>query len=375
MRNFAVTIVRQVDELTGIRDAWNTLATNVADHSFSQSYEYISLAAEIASASGHELKILTAWDQDTLVGAWPLSLSKEGPFRLLRPLSCGSNEEYSTPLTREAGKKEIVATLFHKAQALGADVLQIFNVRADDVFNTTIQASSYPTTMDTLPAYGICLEQFPNWNSFAASLSKSLRTSLKYEAGRLGKLGHLEAGWCKTGTEASAVLHWIIDTKRRWAKANHRSAPWLSKPHVMDFFIALANRIDLSNAPMISYLKLDGTPIAASINLIGPSSVEYFITTFNDDFAPYSPGKLLIEHCVQWSVLNRRNFDFRILHGDYKARWSNSQTTYNTYTLFLTRRGRLKSRLVAAERLAGRGRRMIGRLLGGTLMRRGQDSR
>jgi CelD/BcsL family acetyltransferase involved in cellulose biosynthesis len=241
--------------------------------------------------------------------------------------------------------------------------LQIFNVRAGDAFDTAIQAVPHPTKMDTLPAYGICLEQFPNWGSFAASLSKSLRTSLRYEAGRLGKLGRVEAGWCKTGAEAESMLRWIFDTKRRWAQSHRRSAPWLSRSYVMDFFIELANRSDLSNTPMVSYLKLDGTPIAASINLVGTKSVEYFITTFNNDFALYSPGKLLIEQCVRWALLNRRNFDFRILHGDYKARWSDTQAAYNTYTLYLTRWGRWKSRLAVAEKLASRGKRAIGRLI------------
>jgi CelD/BcsL family acetyltransferase involved in cellulose biosynthesis len=110
---------------------------------------------------------------------------------------------------------------------------------------------------------------------------------------------------------------------------------------VRDFFIALAQRLDLQATPLVAFVKVEGVPVAASVNLVGSKSVEYFITTYEEAFGTYSVGALLVDFMVKWSHAHGRDFDFRPLHGDYKARWANCQTWHEKRLILLGARGRL----------------------------------
>ncbi len=70
----------------------------------------------------------------------------------------------------------------------------------------------------------------------------------------------------------------------------------------------------------------DGRPIALAVGLLQPPALIFHATTFDPEFARYSPGKALIYHIAQWMSTN----NLRILHfgdGDepYKYDTANSE--------------------------------------------------
>ena len=144
----------------------------------------------------------------------------------------------------------------------------------------------------------------------------------------------------KSADDAEAVLNWLFATKRQWAVSRGVTTKYLLNDKVRDFFIALSRRIDLATTPLVTYVKLDGKPVAASVNLVSPRVFEGFVLTYDEAFSECSPGTLLQEFCVKWSHENGREFDFRPLFSAYKARWATHQTVHDTHTLFLSARGR-----------------------------------
>src|SRR6202022_1373907 len=154
------------------------------------------------------------------------------------------------------------------------------------------------------PGYWISLREFARWEDFMQTLPKSLRTNLRYRRKRLEARGHVEFGWCKSPSDAASVLTWLFDNKRRWAERRGLKTPYLMDHQVRDFFIALAHRIDLSTNPLVAFVKVDGVPVAAAVNLVGSRSVEGFITTYDEAFSTCSVGNLLTEFLVRWSHAN-----------------------------------------------------------------------
>jgi len=123
--------------------------------------------------------------------------------------------------------------------------------------------------------------------------------------------------------------------------------------------MALARQIDLSATPLVAFVKVDGIPVAASVNLVGPKSVEGFITTYDEAFSTYSVGSLLVDFLVRWSFASGRDFDFRVLHAEYKARWANNITSYKMRTIiFLSVRGRIEEFYLLAAIFSGVVRRV-----------------
>ena len=127
---------------------------------------------------------------------------------------------------------------------------------------------------------------------------------------------------------------------------------------VRDFFIDLAGRIELVSTPLVYFVKLDGTPVAASVNLVGPRSIEYFITTYDESYAACSVGNLIVDSMVRWAHASGRDFDFRPFFSAYKERWTNQKSWYESRFVILTLRGRLAELPLAAQQL----RRVVGKV-------------
>ena len=189
-----------------------------------------------------------------------------------------------------------------------------------------------------MPRYAIHFAGFATWNDFMATRPRSVR---RHHDNRLRKLlteqEHVEFGWCRTADDAENVLNWLFATKKSWAEARGFKTAYLMTHELRDSCIALARRTDLRTTPLVTYVKVDGKPIAASFNLVGPKVVEFFIVTYDRAYKPYSAGILLLCYTAHWAFENGRDFDMRYLHADYKAQWANHTVICRRYNVFLAR--------------------------------------
>jgi CelD/BcsL family acetyltransferase involved in cellulose biosynthesis len=330
--------------LSRYQAAWDDLLARTPRYSQCQTFTYCQVAAEMAAASGGVVHLILLWEGETLLALWPLALHREGLLRILRPLSCGSNEEYSSPLVQTDDAEAHFADVLRVAIAIPADVLRVFNVEERSFLHKVIEAPPFalmPRKSDSLPTYSIGLRAYPTWDNYAARFSKFLRRDLRRDLQRLSAQGDVDRGWCVSAEDAEVVLTWLFARKRRWAEEGGLDSTWLGRDQVRDFFIELARRTDLTTTPLVTYVKLNGAPIAAAVNLIGSDVFEYFITTYDESFAHYAPGKMLIEVFAKWAHANERDFDFRFLHYAYKARWADREGRVWSYALYLTLLGKV----------------------------------
>ncbi|MGA7777425.1 MAG: GNAT family N-acetyltransferase [Paraburkholderia sp.] len=351
-----VRLIADLDAFRALRQEWENLAAAADSYSFSLTYPYCELAAELALAKGADVAVAVVYEHRELRALWPITISRHGLLRIARPLGCGSDEEYSAPLVHALASSTVITEVLHAATGVRADILEIRFVRSESALQEAIVPFKQswllpfvPKRLHYLPGYSISLREFERWDDFSATLSKSLRAELRSHLRRLSAKGHAEFGWCRTADDAEAVLTWLFTTKRRWAISRGLNTKFLTNEQVLEFFVALARRTDLSTTPLITYVKLDGRPVAASVNLVSPRSFEGFILTYDEALRDCSPGSLLQEFCVKWSHANGRDFDFRPLYSAYKARWANRETLHDTHTLFLTARGRLEEFALLAD--------------------------
>jgi CelD/BcsL family acetyltransferase involved in cellulose biosynthesis len=196
-----------------------------------------------------------------------------------------------------------------------------------------------PERWRSMPGYSISLREFARWDDFVRTWPKSLRATLRRRHKRLEERGHVEFGWCQSASDASSVLTWLFDNKRRWAEKRGFRTHYLMDNRVRDFFIALT-RTDPSSR-VVAFVKVDGVPVAATVNLVGSRSVESFMTTYDEAFSKYSVGNLLTEYQAKWSHAHGRDLDLRAFYADYKETWANRQSRYQNRLAFLRPRGRL----------------------------------
>jgi CelD/BcsL family acetyltransferase involved in cellulose biosynthesis len=361
-----VKSITDLDAFRALRREWDQLIAAAHTYSFCITYSYCELAASRVWAAGGIVNVIRVYDERGLCALWPVAIQRKGLFRVAKALSCGADEEYGGPLVRDETNLEVMALLMRATAEIRADVLRIrFVVRESALYqalNSRPQSWFLPIVpkglRDDVPGYLINLRQYPRWDDFAATRSKSLFSDSRRNLKRLNAKGQTEFGWCKTAEDAEAILTWLFATKRRWAESRQFDTKYLMGDEVRDFFIELARKTDLLTTPLVTFLRVDGVPVAGSINLVGQAYFEGFITTYDDAFSACTPGNLMHEYCMKWAYENGRDFDLRPVFTPYKARWANRETSHSTISIFLTIRGRLAEFAL----LAGYWARVKGRL-------------
>lgn len=344
-----VKTVADLDAFRAMRREWDGLVAVAQDYSYCLTYSYCELAASRVLSAGGIVEVIRVYDERGLCALWPVAIHRKGLLRVAKALSCGADEEYGGPLVRVEANAELWTLLAQATAEFHADVLQVRFAMSDGMLYRTLKSRPQSWLLpfvpkglrDDVPGYSISLREYSRWDEFVATRSKSLFSDSRRNLKRLNTKGQTEFGWCKTAEDAEAVLTWLFENKRRWAVSRQFHTKYLMGNEVRDFFIELARQTDLFTTPLVTFLKLDGVPVAASVNLVGASHFEGFITTYDEAFAACTPGSLMHEFCMKWAHANGRDFDFRPIYTPYKARWANRETRHSTLSIFLTMRGRL----------------------------------
>jgi CelD/BcsL family acetyltransferase involved in cellulose biosynthesis len=336
------------DELQALRQTWCALAADAEDCPAHMTFEYGELAASRVLAAGGLISAAMVFRRHELLALWPVSIVRQGAVRMARSLTCGNREEYGGPLVKAGADGAVYESVVAAIMQVDADVLEIPFVRKGSALHTALEDAPQswvnallPARWRIVPGYSISLREFPQWDDFVRTWPKSLRSTLRRRHKRLEERGRVEFGWCQTAGDAASVLTWLFDNKRRWAESRGFKTPYLMDHQVRDFFIALAHRTDPSTNPLVAFVKVDGIPVAATVNLVGSRSVEGFMTTYDEAFSKYSVGNLLTEFQAWWCHAHGRDLDMRAFYAEYKATWANRQALYETRLIFLHPRGRL----------------------------------
>jgi len=343
-----VRAISSATALASLREAWSTLARDAENCPGNMTFEYCALAASGVLAHGGSVRIAMVSDDMDLLALWPVSISRSGLLRIATPLTCGTGEEYGGPLVRAGAGSVVLKAAIETIRQVDADVLKVPLVQNDSPLQRALRDAPQPWVLAltpapwrTLPGFSIRLRGFPRWDDLLLTLPGSLRSSLRYRHKKLETRGRPEFGWCRSVSDAASVIAWLFDNKRRWAQSHGLKISYLNDNRTRDFFIELADQTDLSSIPLVAFVKLNGIPVAASINLVGARTVEGFVTTYDEAFATCSVGVLLTEFLVRWSHANGRDFDFRPLYSECKASWANCRTRHETQMVLLSARGRL----------------------------------
>jgi CelD/BcsL family acetyltransferase involved in cellulose biosynthesis len=104
-----IQMIRSLDELSALRSEWESLLAECPDYSQCQTPVFVCLAIEHALNQNTEIHVISTRSVTGLVGLWALALRREGWFEVLRPVSCGSYEDYCLPLVAPNVELEALA--------------------------------------------------------------------------------------------------------------------------------------------------------------------------------------------------------------------------------------------------------------------------
>lgn len=276
-------------EFARLRPMWSALATTCPP---SLEFTYCEVAAARAFARGATVSVVLVSVGEVPVAIWPVKVEHRGAYRVARALGCGNDQEYGGPLVADPADARYYAAALQALRCLEADVLEIRLIESGSALDAALSNvprswvhRAIPLRWRCVDSYSISLSEFATYDDFVATRPESLHGSLRRRARRLADDSLVQYGWCQDALDAREVLTWLFANKRRWALARGFDTPFLMDDEVSDFFIDLAGRIDLVATPFVSFVKVNGAPVAASVNLVGTRNIEYFITTYDENFA------------------------------------------------------------------------------------------
>ncbi|WP_313604718.1 GNAT family N-acetyltransferase [Rhizobium sp.] len=335
-------LVDGVEAFVQLEDKWNDLARSVVTCHYTQTFEWAKLGWETRDASaGDRLICATVWLDARLVAVWPFQRNRLGPATRLEPLGCGIHEEYGDPLMApDMNSDEICRELLALLRPM-ADIIEVPFVEQYGAARQVLERTGIFNIPNPLDSYMIERRGVENFDDLLQAYSSKFRTNLKQGRKRLLKLGELRFELPEDYASSVETIDWVIEEKRRWLRRMGKSCPWLGKGEARAFFLAASMKRGELGRVGLFRLTLNGKPIAAFLTMIDRARVELLATSFDPDYARYSPGMLIIEDAVRWCFEHGLDFDMRILRMDYKERWSNAQTVRIQYRAPLTVKGAL----------------------------------
>jgi CelD/BcsL family acetyltransferase involved in cellulose biosynthesis len=289
-----------------------------------------------------ELFVLAVFDsRETLLGLAPWYLERSASQgRVVRFLGSGEVcSEYLSLLYAE-GKEEIVArglakwlTESTKAKhydAEGAqasdrwDVLKLTAISSDDLAIARLlnHLAGQGNAVHRRGGMNCWRLELPgSWEEYLSMVSKSRRKQLRRLDRDFFRSGRARIHWVREPDQLEQALNILIGLhQRRW---KHLGWPGcFASERFLNFHRQVALRMLAFDALLMSWLELDGEPVAAEYHLAGDGIVYAYQSGIAPESLEYQPGHLSHLATIRRAIeRGDRAFDF--LRGDepYKSHW------------------------------------------------------
>ncbi len=187
--------------------------------------------------------------------------------------------------------------------------------------------------------YSCCLEK--DWPHFYNSrVPAKLRADSRRRRRRLRELGELCFVVADSAESAALITGKMIEQKgRRYLETGTYNL--FGQADYRDFFLKGFTFADNSGLLHVSALTLNDEIIAAHWGMVYKKRFYHFMPSLAEQWRRYAPGRLLLEHLLQWSFANDLEvFDFTVGREEYKRVWHPDEAGLSQYRQPFNLRGR-----------------------------------
>ena len=314
--------LRDFDSFLALRDEWDALLEQSPINDAFLTWEWL---ATWWKHYGHryQLRLLTARENGELVGIAPLMLEQRRAFgvrlRVLRNIGVPP-PDVGGFIVRNGDPEVLVAFGEHLVtEAESWDILSVREIPGGvldmGAFVACFPASAFAVRLDTTRHFYVPIEG--DWETFFQGLSKNLRKDLRKKVRRLEEQSKLT--FCRyVGRDATQAHMRTVFEINEQARHTHL----YRSPVEQAFHLDLAQRTSERGWLDISFLCLDGKPVAYRYGFLYNDCFEDWRTAFDTQYYSLSVGKVLLMFLLQ-DCFERRLRELHFLRGDedYKERW------------------------------------------------------
>ncbi|MEL7429983.1 MAG: GNAT family N-acetyltransferase, partial [Pseudomonadota bacterium] len=352
-KTYTVSCLKSVTELEAFRSEWERLqALNGEAFSYFQTFDWCMTWARVfAAKAGAELQVYVVWLGDTAIALFPFAVNQ--PTANVRVLSIlgeplgqyGGIVHDPVSFNPELGK----AVLRAIKRESRCDTICVSHCPAHSMLWHVVRDEGLPEEPRNSSAI-LDLDAIPDWDTYHASLPKSMRKERNKRRNKLSSAGKLDYRVVPAGTkEFGTLLAQCLEFKKVWLSETGRLAGNLGTPETLAFFQSLGaqtrNGQPVSGA-VVQSLSVDGEVVGIEFGMICGGDYYSYLGGINWEWRKFSPGKVQMEFAQRWAKENGiRRFDFLSDPSDYKSFWTNSKHELLSVSIPLSAKGYIHSRI------------------------------
>jgi CelD/BcsL family acetyltransferase involved in cellulose biosynthesis len=300
-----VECIRDPESLEELKHKWNELLFSSEQDCIFFTHEWISSWWKCFSGD-NSLEILTFKDKGgSLAGIAPF-MAKD---KILRFIASQEVSDYCDFITLDERREEFYENLLSYLQTNYSDIKKI------ELMN--IQSSS--PTLSFLPGfaheYGYSsscsesevaplLELPSSYEDYIKSLSKKYRHELRRKLRRMESLEGVKVTKITDTKELQSSLETFIALHREGSPSKER---FWKKKGMSAFFHVVASLFSRQKWVELNFLYYEDRVMAALLNFSYSDQIYFYNVAFNKDFARYSPGLFLFDHCIKQAISESKN--------------------------------------------------------------------
>ncbi|QIE24803.1 GNAT family N-acetyltransferase [Caballeronia sp. SBC2] len=324
-----VEIICDSERFRALRDEWDDLWVRASGQYHESFLTCWQSWLDIAKPRGSKLRCIVARKDGRLVMVWPLARSTHAMWKILRPLGPEAADYTTILLEPGANARALTRQAWNAALTLcGADVIQLPYFSSRTELHMLVSGERHHVFGDARQASVARLTAEADWSSFCRSLGTLSGKKPGALERRLAKQGTVNARLLTPDDveENAKLVEWTLLRKREWASRVDKRGAWLYSSRYRDFLVSLLNAQERKPIARLCLITVNGEPVATTIVGIGQSSIKGIITGFDERYAKFSPGQLVVEYMVKWAFDNHFDFDFGVGTESFKTYWSRDNT-------------------------------------------------
>jgi len=352
-------ILKSTDELLAIKPEWDRLwAAARAEYFLSFSSMYQSWNT-IHRPQGAVLRCAVACDQQRLLAVLPMILHRHRLWQTASTCGPRATECCDILIARSAESQAIASALLEKFLVLvRPDHLEFDFVKLGSHLETAMRTVRGLRVIETwevdIPHADLKAER--DWSSYEGSLGNRYRVDSSRIMRRLKDQGKVTVE--VVSGMPTPLIDWLFSHKQRWSERTNKRGAWVFSSSYRQFLKTI-----FSSDPryLVFALKLNEVPIAVILLAINTNSASGIISTYDEAYKRFSPGRLLIESMMKHVFENYRSVDgghldivFGVGTEAFKMHWSRGNVQRaRSYRIVTSRWGsarlRVKQVLAAAR--------------------------
>lgn len=217
----------------------------------------------------------------------------------------------------------------------------MFRAVRDDAALSPLLAGIKGGWKEDSPSLHVAWDDWPDWSDYWSSMRDGFRWDQRRQRRRLAKRGQLKFETVSAADDVDETLRWIIEKKRDWLRVRGYYGDRYGEAE-RAFLHGVVADARASGALHMARVKIGAQPIAAEFGFVQDREMHLAVTSYDQAWQSYSPGRMMFEESLKWSRQSGlRIFDLNSAEDDYKRIWARREAGGANYFVPCTLLGRL----------------------------------